>query len=97
MERMSQELGLTCHASVAQEDEMVVIARSGPMEPFGRRVRVGERYPLMPPFGTAYLAWSEPGSIEAYLARSDPPLSPDDRQRCRHALDTVRQRGMPSR
>lgn len=93
MERLSSELGLTCHASVAQGDEMVVIARSGPTEPFGRRVRVGERYPLMPPFGTAYLAWSDPGSIDAYLARSDPPLSSDDRARCRHALESVRQRG----
>src|ERR1700722_9539482 len=44
MERMSAELGLTCHATVTQNDEMVVIARSGPPEPFGRRVRVGERY-----------------------------------------------------
>jgi DNA-binding IclR family transcriptional regulator len=93
MERMSAELGLTCHATVTQNDELVVIARSGPPEPFGRRVRVGERYPLIPPFGTAYVAWSEPRFIDAYLARSDPPLSSDDRERCRHALDCVRQRG----
>jgi len=93
MERMSRQLGLTCHASVAQGDEMVVIARTGPVEPFGRRVRVGERYPLKPPFGAAYLAWSDPGSIDAYLARSDPPLSSDDRKRCRHALESVRRRG----
>ena len=90
---MSSELGLTCHATVAQSDEMVVIARSGPVEPFGRRVRVGERYPLIPPFGTAYVAWSDPASIDAYLARSQPPLSHRDRDRCRHALDSVRQRG----
>ena len=93
MERLSRELALTCHATVAQSGEMVVIARTGPVEPFGRRVRVGERYPLMPPFGTAYVAWSDPGSIDAYLARSDPPLSADDRRRCRHALDSVRARG----
>ena len=93
MERMSAELGLTCHASVAQNDEMVVIARSGPVEPFGRRVRVGERYPLTPPFGTAFVAWSDPASVDDYLARSDPPLRPDDRERCRGALERVRQRG----
>lgn len=93
MERLSAELGLTCHATVAQNDEMVVIARSGPVEPFGRRVRIGERYPLIPPFGTAYVAWSDRGTIDSYLARSDPPLSADDRERCRHALDHVRQRG----
>jgi DNA-binding IclR family transcriptional regulator len=93
MERMSAELSLTCHASVAQNDEMVVIARSGPVEPFGRRVRVGERYPLIPPFGTAFVAWSDPGSVDDYLGRSDPPLRPDDRERCRSALDRVRQRG----
>jgi len=93
MERMSHELGLTCHATVAQSDEMVVIARSGPVEPFGHRVRVGERFPLTPPFGTAYVAWSDRASIDAYLARSDPPLSRHDRERCRHALDRVRQRG----
>jgi DNA-binding IclR family transcriptional regulator len=93
MERMSHELGLTCHATVAQSDEMVVIARSGPVEPFGHRVRIGERFPLTPPFGTAYVAWSDRASIDAYLARSDPPLSHRDRERCRHALDSVRQRG----
>jgi DNA-binding IclR family transcriptional regulator len=93
MERLSSELGLTCHAAVAHHDEMVVIARSGPVEPFGRRVRVGERYPLVPPFGTAYVAWSDATSIDAYLARSEPALRPRDRERCRQALENVRQRG----
>jgi DNA-binding IclR family transcriptional regulator len=93
MEVLSSQLELTCHATVAQHDEMVVIARSGPPEPFGRRVRVGERYPLAPPLGTAYVAWSEPAAIDAYLARSNPPLSPGDLERCRLALRRVRQRG----
>jgi DNA-binding IclR family transcriptional regulator len=93
MERLSSELGLTCHATVAQNDEMVVVARSGPLEPFGQRVRVGEHYPLMPPFGTAYVAWSDSPTIDAYLARSDPPLRDEDRERCRRALHAVRRRG----
>jgi DNA-binding IclR family transcriptional regulator len=93
MERLSDELGLTCHATVTQADEMVVIARSGPVEPFGRRVRVGERYPLVPPFGTAYVAWSDDEEIAAYLARSEPPLRAEDIARCRRALVNVRQRG----
>jgi DNA-binding IclR family transcriptional regulator len=93
MEQLSAELDLTCHAAVAQGSEMVVIARSGPVEPFGRRVRVGERYPLVPPFGTAYVAWSGTQAIEAYLARSEPALSEMDRERCRRALDGVRRRG----
>jgi DNA-binding IclR family transcriptional regulator len=93
MERLSEQLGLTCHATVLQQHEMVVIARSGPTEPFGRRVRVGERFPLTPPLGTAYVAWAEAGTIDAYLARSDPPLSAKDIDRFRHALERVRQRG----
>jgi DNA-binding IclR family transcriptional regulator len=93
MEQVSAELGLTCHAAVAQGSEMVVIARSGPVEPFGRRVRVGERYPLVPPFGVAYVAWSDQEAIDAYLARSEPPLSGPDKERCQRALVHVRQRG----
>jgi len=49
--------------------------------------------PLVPPLGTAYIAWSDPAGIEAYLARSRPPLKPDDLRRCRRALDEVRRRG----
>jgi DNA-binding IclR family transcriptional regulator len=93
MERLSDGLGLTCHATVVQHNEMVVIARSGPIESFGRRVRTGERYPLAPPLGTAYVAWAEPDDIDAYLSRSEPPLSAEDSARCRHALANVRQRG----
>jgi DNA-binding IclR family transcriptional regulator len=93
MERLSDSLGLTCHATVVQQDEMVVIARTGPPEPFGRRVRTGERYPLTPPLGTAYVAWAEPDEIKAYLSRAEPPLSSEDSARCRHALANVRQRG----
>jgi DNA-binding IclR family transcriptional regulator len=93
MEHLSAELGVTCHATVARHDEMVVVGRTGPEEPFGRRVRVGERFPLVPPLGTAYIAWSDPAGIEAYLARSRPPLNPADLRRCRRALDEVRRRG----
>jgi DNA-binding IclR family transcriptional regulator len=93
MERLSDVLGLCCHATVVQHNEMVVIARTGPIEPFGRRVRTGERYPLTPPLGTAYVAWAESDEIDAYLSRSVPPLSDEDSARCRVALAKVRQRG----
>ena len=36
-----------------------MLAVTGPPQPFGSRVQVGERLPIAPPLGMAFIAWSE--------------------------------------
>ena len=61
MERLSRDLGLGCLASARVGDDMVMLAVTGPPQPFGSRVQVGERVPIAPPLGLAFIAWADAG------------------------------------
>jgi DNA-binding IclR family transcriptional regulator len=93
MQRLSDELALECHAGVHVADQIIVVARTGARPPFGVGVEVGQRLPLVPPLGTPYVAWSGAQAIEAYLRRAAPECGPDELERYRQAIETVRQRG----
>jgi DNA-binding IclR family transcriptional regulator len=56
-------------------------------------VQVGERYPLVPPLGAAFMAWASPAELDEYLARAAVDLSADERERHRRSLAAVRKRG----
>jgi DNA-binding IclR family transcriptional regulator len=93
MDRLADDLGVEVHASVTSATELLVVARSGPPPPYGMRVQVEERLPLAPPIGAAFVAWSGPDAIEAYLQRAPVRLPKATRQRVRENLERVRARG----
>lgn len=93
MERLSLTLDVECHAGARSGTDMVVLARTGPQQPYGLRAQVGERLPISPPLGMAYVAWAGDDSIEAYLDRSPKPLTSSERERYREALAHMRSRG----
>jgi DNA-binding IclR family transcriptional regulator len=93
MESLSAELGLECIAGIATDDQIVIVARTGPAAPFGVSARVGQRVPLLPPLGMLYVAWSGAAVFDEWIARADPPLDADDTARLRVAVDAVRRRG----
>jgi DNA-binding IclR family transcriptional regulator len=93
MDTLSQDLGLACHAGLISGDEVVVVACAGPLQPFGFRVQVGERLPLAPPLGIAYVAWSDDVAVADYLRRARAELTSDEVESYRRSIAAVRTRG----
>ena len=93
MARLADELDVQCVASAAYGGEMVMLARSGRIDPLGVTVEVGGRIPLVPPLGTVFMAWSEPDEIDSWLRRLGPDADDAELGRYREAIMTVRRRG----
>ena len=93
MERLSDDLGLGCLASERVGDDMLMLAVTGPPQPFGSRVQVGERLPIAPPLGMAFIAWSDSATIDDYLDRAGRRLPAAERRQYLEALELVRDRG----
>lgn len=93
MQQLADELDTECHAGMRVGDHILVVARLGPAQPLGVGVQVGERYPLVPPIGAAFMAWASPAELDDYLGRAAADLSEDERDRQRRGLATVRTRG----
>jgi len=93
MERLAEELHVEVVASAAVGEEIVMLARAGAPEPFGVRLDVGQRLPLVPPLGTVFVAWSPPDEIDRWLRRVGPSATATDLARYRAAVDAVRRRG----
>jgi DNA-binding IclR family transcriptional regulator len=93
MERLSRDLGLGCLASARVGDDMLMLAVTGPPQPFGSRVQVGERVPIAPPLGLAFIAWADAATIDAYLDLSGRTLTAGERRQYLEALALVRERG----
>ncbi len=93
MQALTGELGLDCVASAAIHDEIVILARTGTLRPFGINVQPGQRLPLAPPLGTVFVAWSSDEVVDRYLAGVGPPPSAQRLERYRRAITAVRARG----
>jgi DNA-binding IclR family transcriptional regulator len=93
LRRLSEDLGTECIASAAVGDEMVIVDRAGPIRPIGVAVAVGVRFPLVPPMGTVFMAWSSAAEIDEWLRRVGPDVTEAERDRYRQALTAVRERG----
>ena len=84
--------GLGCLASARVGDDMVMLAVTGPPQPFGSRVQVGERVPIAPPLGLAFIAWADAATIAEYLDLSSRKLTAAERRQYSEALELVRDR-----
>ena len=65
MAALSRELNLDCMASSIVDDEIVVLAHTSSPGSFGVNMRVGARFPLVPPVGTVFLAWANRERVRA--------------------------------
>jgi DNA-binding IclR family transcriptional regulator len=93
IESLASELDTEAQAGMRVGDSIVIVARVGPLLPFGIGVHVGERFPLTPPIGSSFVAWSTAREIEGYLERAAGALGPTAIDRHREALAAVRARG----
>lgn len=93
MRRLADETGLACLATASVDGDMVILERVGTARPLTVSVAVGQRVPIAPPFGTAFVAWETPEAIEQWLARAGSPVTDAERAGYDAALAAVRDRG----
>lgn len=106
---LAASAGLTCLAFVTgampgEPDELLVGEIGRPPQPSAagalgtatayRYLRLGDRFPLKPPIGSACVAWSEdPTAVERWLDRLGPERPSDALAQIAPSLDGVRARG----
>ncbi len=93
MAALSRDLNLDCVASGVVDDEIVLLARTSSPGSFGVSVRVGSRFPLVPPIGTVFLAWASSERIDQWLGSIAGQPTAAERERYLDALAIVRKRG----
>jgi len=92
LRRLTEDLGLSCTASVVLGDEIVVLERTGLPGTIDSAVKVGQRYPYAPPSGVVFAVWQPDQVIEHWL-RTHPPV-PIDRQRLQQLAQSCRRTGI---
>ena len=60
-------LGSECVATVATAGEILFVAIEGHPGPKSREAWVGQRIPMVPPFGQVFVAWSAKAEIDRWL------------------------------
>ncbi|MCU1614641.1 MAG: hypothetical protein JWO98_2181 [Frankiales bacterium] len=65
-------LGTECIGMALVGDQMVVLDIEGQASLASREVRLGQRLPLIPPYGHVFLAWSQPRAVQKWLAALGP-------------------------
>ena len=93
MAAVSRELNLDCMASCIVDNEIVILAHTSSPGSFGINMRVGARFPLVPPVGTVFLAWATRERVRQWLAGVGGGATAAERERLLDALAVVRDRG----
>ncbi|MFC5751417.1 IclR family transcriptional regulator [Actinomadura rugatobispora] len=88
--KLAAELDADVVVTAATPAEIVFVVVGGTGSRYGPGFREGERVPLVPPLGLVFMAWADPGEVEAWLGRAPVAL---DRDRVELGLATVRERG----
>lgn len=92
-EDLFREFGVPVLLSAAIEDEILGVVAVSDAAGRDAGLRVGERMPLVPPVGAAFVAWSQPAAIEAWLAKCADPKDEALIDEWREALALIRRRG----
>jgi DNA-binding IclR family transcriptional regulator len=69
MRRISEELNLLCVIGAALGEEIVILSRLNGTLRQGGFPKTGQRLPFTPPVGAIFVAWSDPATVAAWLAR----------------------------
>ena len=65
-------LGTACVGSAIMGEDIAVLAITGRTTSSTREVHLGQRVPIVPPYGQVFLAWSPAATIERWLTGMDP-------------------------
>ncbi len=74
-------------------DELVALAQAGHSAASSASLAVGQRLPLIPPLGSAFMAWAATDDVTRWLSRREPPLNAAARADYSRALALVHRRG----
>jgi DNA-binding IclR family transcriptional regulator len=91
--RLAVELNLQCSANAVVEGEILVLIKEGMPQSHRGLTRVGERRPLVPPWGLCHVAWGGDTAIDAYIEKAVPHLSEAMRKHLLAAFPLIRRRG----
>ena len=90
METLARDLDVECFAGAVVGEDMVLVARAGDLEPDAMHGYIGQRVPLEPPMGTAFVAWAPESAQQAWFERLGPDAAPETVSALRKTLDDVR-------
>jgi DNA-binding IclR family transcriptional regulator len=90
---LAEELDVQCVVVWSTAEEMVILAHAGIPRVSGFAGQAGQRLPLVPPMGTAQMAWATDDEVNAWFGRLGQPITDDLQQHYRDALSEVRRRG----
>ncbi|WP_196073386.1 IclR family transcriptional regulator [Nakamurella alba] len=85
-------LGSECLGSAVVGDDIMILAMEGRPNGRSRGSWVGQRIPLVPPFGQVFLAWHPGPPVDAWLGRLG-NLRSEHEVALRSSLDLTRRRG----
>ena len=91
--KLAEELDVEAVLTARTRNDIIFVAREGRHSDRHPEVREGERVPLVPPFGTAFLAWSTDEDVEQWIARASKPTN-ELIQRVNRAMESVRRHGV---
>lgn len=86
-------LDMPLSVSMVADDQIVVIEVLGRSNPFGGAPRAGVRVPFEPPYGSAFIAWSEPDVWERWTSLAPRSLTDEEHQTLRRSVESARRRG----
>ena len=92
--RLADELKGQFLVTVQVGDELLFVAREGVPHNYDGLIRVGERFPFVPPMGLGFVAWSDSKTVTAYLAEADRLLGSTVTEYLHTALEEIRKRGI---
>lgn len=93
MARLAARFHSPCTASALVDGRAAALARIGGSDRLAPAIRVGLQYPVAPPSGVMFFAWSPDAAVEGWLASPAMPgtvLRPDE---LRRAIALCRERG----
>ncbi|HTR70087.1 MAG TPA: flavin reductase [Mycobacteriales bacterium] len=93
MEELAEELQVECVASAVVGEEMVLVARAGSLREHTLPTAVGQRIPLEPPMGTAFIAWGPQTMRDEWFGRLGSDYSHEAVQALEQTLAAVRSAG----
>ncbi|CAN5260783.1 helix-turn-helix domain-containing protein [soil metagenome] len=94
MRALAQELGSHCVVTVAVGDRMYIVASEGNPKRIVTTFHDGQmRQPIIPPFGSVFIAWRDADEIDAWLDRATHLLDPLERAYYQSTLDTFHRAG----
>lgn len=93
MRQLADTLDVICSAIFLERGEAVVRERASSYSHLGWAAQLGRRFPLQPPFGNVFMAWSSADEIERWLMRVEPGSASDMRVRALASLEFLRRNG----